>query len=183
MCPWTSCFFLSLSISRCGGTLEHDTLAKANCLSWNSLPCGAARRDRCAGLEGAQPFCVLRMEQGGQRRGGSGTLVSSGAAPEPTAPAPWAGSVRLWGVGPQLVPRVTTTWGSQVVRALPVCPSSSYSKPGLWTTSISHPWGCADSQAKPRPAESESAFSQGFLVTCLHTAVSEAPFPSTATLS
>lgn len=127
MCPWTSCFFLSLSISRCGGTLEHDTLAKANCLSWNSLPCGAARRDRCAGLEGAQPFCVLRMEQGGQRRGGSGTLVSSGAAPEPTAPAPWAGSVRLWGVGPQLVPRVTTTWGSQVVRALPVCPSSSYS--------------------------------------------------------
>ena len=104
------------------------TLAKANSLSWNYPPCGVARRDRCAGLEGAgeaQPFCVLRMEQGGQRRGGSGTLVSGGAAPEPTAPAPWAGSVCLWGVGPQLVPRVTTTWRSQVVRALPVCPSSS----------------------------------------------------------
>ena len=47
------------------------TLAKANSLSWNSPPCGAARRDRCAGLEGAgeaQPYCVLRMEQGGQWR-------------------------------------------------------------------------------------------------------------------
>ena len=87
--------------------MERDTLAKVN-LSWNSPPCGVARRDRCAGLEGAgevQPFCALRMEQGGQRRGGSGTLVSGGVAPEPTAPPPWARCVRIWGVGPQLVLR------------------------------------------------------------------------------
>ena len=40
-----------------------------------------------------------------------------------TAPPLWAGCGPLWGAEPRLVPQVAVSWRSQVVRALPGCPS------------------------------------------------------------
>lgn len=47
-------------------------------------------------------------------------LIGGGAAPPLRA-----GCVRLWGAEPWLVLQVAVSWGSQVVRALPGCPSYS----------------------------------------------------------